>query len=216
MGRINFIVTNTEVIDYIKDAIIKSKLLPGQRIIEATLCKELGEGRSRVREALRYLAQEDFIQIIKHKGAIVKELSQKEIVQNYDIMGVLEGLAARIAVQTITDDEINEIESIIKDLEDHKEDRLKIFEYNANFHTLLTNLSKNDRLISILDSIYSLTRRSTLQSFYNQEQIRATIKEHREIFDAIKNREPIKVEALIREHYLSAKNRLLKTLNRTL
>lgn len=208
--------TNTEVIDYIKDAIIKSKLLPGQRIIEATLCKELGEGRSRVREALRYLAQEDFIQIIKHKGAIVKELSQKEIVQNYDIMGVLEGLAARIAVQTITDDEINEIESIIKDLEDHKEDRLKIFEYNANFHTLLTNLSKNDRLISILDSIYSLTRRSTLQSFYNQEQIRATIKEHREIFDAIKNREPIKVEALIREHYLSAKNRLLKTLNRTL
>ena len=205
-----------KVIKFIKDNIVLGKYIAGQRIVEATLSRDLGVGRAIVREALKYLEQEGFIEIIKHKGAIVKELSQKDIMQNYDIMGVLEGLAVRVAVHTLTEEDIDKIEEVMTEIEEKNGNAFKLLDCNYRFHTLLASLSRNDRLISLLDTIYSQTRRSTLHSFYNQEQIEATIMEHREIVEAIKTRNELAVENLIREHYLSSKNRLLRTTNRTL
>jgi DNA-binding GntR family transcriptional regulator len=205
-----------KITQYIKDSIIQGKFMPGERIVEAKLARDLGAGRSVVRESLRYLEQGGFLEIVKHKGAVVKELSQTEIMQNYDIMGVLEGLAVRIAVPMMTDEDIGKIEKIMKELEDSTADKFKLFDINYRFHTLLASLSRNDRLISLLNTIYAQTRRSTLQSFYNQEQVEVTIKEHREIFEGIQKRDALEVETLIREHYQSSKNRLLRTLNRTL
>jgi DNA-binding GntR family transcriptional regulator len=205
-----------KVVKFIKNAIIQGKFSPNERIVEARLCRDLGVGRSVVRDALRYLEQGGFLRIVKHKGATVKELSQTEIMQNYDIMGVLEGLALRIAVPMMTDKDREEIEKIIRELEDNIGDKFKLFNCNYKFHKLLASLSRNDRLISLLDTIYAQTRRSTLQSFYNQEQIEVTIREHRKIFEAIRKGDARGAENLIRDHYLSSKNRLLRTLNRTL
>jgi DNA-binding GntR family transcriptional regulator len=206
----------TEIVSFIQNSIINCKLVPGQRIKEIELCKELGEKRNRVREALRHLEQDGFIDIVKYKGARVKKISQKEIMQTYDIMGVLEGLAANIAVKIINDNEIAEIERLIKAIENNRKNVQKIFEYNSKFHDYLTKLSGNERLISLLDNIHLITRMSTIHSFYNQEQIEATIREHRDILKAIKNRNYIEVEKLIREHHITSKNNLLKTLNKTL
>jgi len=209
-------VTIEELTEYIKDAIIRENFLPGQRLVEIEICEKYNVGRSRVREALRHLAQEGYIEIIKHRGAIVRELTQKDIAQNNDIVGVLEGLAARIAVPTIKDGDILKIEKIMDDIKDNKDNYLKVFEYNDKFHRLLMSLSENDKLINLLETLYGHIRRSSLQSFYNQEQIQATISEHDAILDTIKERNPTKVENLIREHYTSSKNRLLRTMNRTL
>lgn len=208
--------TIEELTEYIKDAIIREKLLPRQRLVEIEICEKFNVGRNRVREALRHLAQEGYIEIIKYRGAIVRELTQKDIAQNNDIVGVLEGLAARIAVPTIKDGDILKIEKIIDDVKDNKDNYLKVFEYNDKFHRLLMSLSENDKLINLLEMLYGHIRRSSLQGFYNQEQIQATISEHDAILDAIKERNPTKVENLIRKHYISSKNRLLRTMNRTL
>ena len=210
------VISKERVIKYIKDAIVQGKFSPNERIVEARLCRDLGVGRSVVRDALRYLEQGGFLQIVKHKGATVKELSQTEIMQNYDIMGVLEGLALRIAVPMMNDKDREEIEKVMAELEDDIGDKFKLFNCNYKFHKLLASLSRNDRLIFLLDTIYAQTRRSTLQSFYNQEQIEVTIREHRKIFEAIQKGDARGAENLIRDHYLSSKNRLLRTLNKTL
>jgi len=209
-------VTVAELIEFIKDAIIREKFPPGGRLVENELCQQFNVGRSRVREALRHLAQEGYIDLIKYKGAVVKELTQKDIAQNNDIVGVLEGLAVRIALQTMTEQDIGRIETIIEDIKDHREDYFRVFEYNNRLHRFLTGLSGNDKLIGLLDMLYGHISRSSLQSFYNQEQIQATIREHDEILEAIKEKDAVKVENLIREHYISAKHRLLRTMNRTL
>lgn len=205
-----------EIIAYIKDGIIRGKFKDGDRIVEAQICRDMGVGRSGVREALRHLEQEGFIEIIPYKGAVIKELSQKDIAQLYDLMSVLEGLSMRVATPAISNEEIEEIEKLVQEMEQDKGDKIKLFRANHEFHQLLTRLGGNTHLISIMNGIREQTHRMGLQSFYSLGQIEASLDDHRAILEAVKNRDPLKVEELIRKHYMTSRDRLIKNINKTL
>lgn len=205
-----------EIIQHIKDSIIRGHMEPGQRIVELQLCRELGVYRGKVRAALRHLEQEGFVEIIPHTGAVVKELSQKDIVQIYDIMGVLEGLSMRIATPMISKETIDQIESLVVKMEENRDDKFLLSQYNYEYHRLLTDLGGNDRLSQFMENIRLQTHRMRLQSFYSEEQVEASLQEHREILNAIKDRQPERVEELIRKHYQDAKERLIRRTFNTL
>jgi len=205
-----------DIIKHIKDDIITSKFPPGKRIVEAQICRDLGVGRSRVREALRHLEQEDFIRRIPNASPFVKALSQKDIAQIYDLMGVLEGLSVRIAASTINAKELRKIEGFINSMEKYQNDKFKVFHYNYKFHQYLTELGGNPRLISFVNLIRAQASRMSLQSFYNPEQIRSSLLEHRKIFNALGKGQASRAENYIRAHYLTSKNRLIKYINSTL
>ncbi len=205
-----------EIVEQIKDAIIRGRWQPGERIVEARLCRELGEGRSKVREALRQLEQDGFIDLIPNTGAVVKELSQRDIAQIYDLMGTLEGLAARVATPTMPEETLARLEALTAEMEEKKEDKFVLWQLNFAFHQLLSSASKNPWLITFMANIRAQTHRMSLQSFYPEEQVRATLREHRAIVKAIKDRKPQRVENLIRKHYHDAKNRLIRFMNRSL
>ena len=208
--------TKEDVVEFVKDAVIRGKISPGEKIVEARLCRDLKAGRSHVREALRHLEQEEFIEIIPHAGAVVKELSQKDVAQIYDLMGVLEGLSMRISTPNISEEEIEKIEGLAESMEKNLDNKFKLFHANFEFHQYLTALGGNTRLIAFMNRIREQTHRMGLQSFYNTEQVQASMIEHREIVTAVKERDPVKVENIIRNHYLTSKNRLIRYLNNTL
>ena len=208
--------TKDEIIRYIKDSIMRGKFLDGDRIVEARLCKDLGVGRNVVREALRHLEQEGFIEIFPFKGAVVKSISQKDVAQLYDLMAVLEGLSMRVATPGISDDEIKEIERLVEKMEQDKDDKIKLFHTNFAFHDLLTRLGGNTHLISIMNDIRGHSLRIGLQSFYNLGQTEASLDDHKDILEAIKARNPVKVEKLIRKHYMTSSDRLIKNIHKTL
>lgn len=207
-----------EISDYLKKNIIAGRLQPGERLVEARLCRDLGVGRGPVREALKALEHEDFVEIIPYKGALIRGLSQKDIAQIYDLMAVLEALAGRLATLAINENELEEIESLIVEMEQCVDDHAKFFNLNLAFHEKLTELGGNERLATIVKSLKDQTNtyRMGLLGFYNVEQQKATLREHRQILEALKNSEPESVEKLIRDHFTDAKHRLLKFMNRTL
>ncbi|MEM3112502.1 MAG: GntR family transcriptional regulator [Candidatus Anstonellales archaeon] len=204
-----------KIAENLKKAIAKGTFKPGERLIEARICDRYKVGRSVVREALRSLEHDGFVKIIPNSGAIVTELSQKDIEQIYDLMGTLEGLAMRVATPILNPKEIAKIEKIIKKME-ATSNPFKFFEYNFEFHNYLDSLSGNDRLIKFMKNLRAQAHRISLRSFYNPGQIRASLIEHRKILEAIKEMDGEKVENLIRDHYLQSKNRLIKFLNRSL
>jgi DNA-binding GntR family transcriptional regulator len=205
-----------EIGAHIKDAIIRGRWKSGERVVEARLCRELGESRSRVRDALRQVAQDGFIDLIPNTGALVKDLSQREIAQIYDLMGALEGLAARVATPTMPDELIDELDALTSEMEDNRLDKFLLWQRNFKFHQLISSSSKNHLLINFMANIRSQTHRMSLQSFYPEEQVRATLREHRAIVNAIRDRKPLRVENIIRKHYQDAKNRLIRFMNSSL
>jgi DNA-binding GntR family transcriptional regulator len=208
--------TKEDITEHIKDAIIRCVYQPGEKIVEAQICKVLGVGRSRVREAFHQLEQEDFIQRIPNASPVVKKLSQKDISQIWDLLGVLEGLSMRIATPTLSDKDIKQIEGLVEKMEQYQNSKFRMYDFNMKFHQFLTELGGNTRLISFVSNLREQARRMSLESFYNPQPIESSLREHRSILDAVKERQPLEAERLIREHYLTSKNRLLSYINNTL
>jgi DNA-binding GntR family transcriptional regulator len=203
------------IVKDLKKEIARGKMEPGQRLTEVSLCEKYKVGRSKVREALRRLEAEGFVQIIPNTGAVVKELAQKDIEQIYDLMGVLEGLAVRVAAPLVSQNDIDQIEEFVEKMEE-AENEYDFFYWNFRFHSFLDSLSQNERLIKYNENLRDQAARISLRSIYNPGQVRASFREHRNIVDAIKERNPVKAEKAIREHYLRSKDRLIKYFSRSL
>ncbi len=203
------------IVDTLKEEIASGTLEPGQRLTENQLMERFQLSRNRSREALKQLGAEGFLKITPNVGAVVTELSQKDIEHSYDLMGVLEGLAARVATPCISPRHLEELQLLIDKME-AAEGPSMFLVFNNEFHSLIASLSENDQLISITDNLRVQLRRFGLRALQNPLQMAASKTEHRKMFHAIKENKPEEAEQAVREHHLNAKNRLIKGMNKSL
>ena len=98
------------VFESLREAIIQGKLGPGERLMEIQLAEEMGVSRTPVREAIRKLELEGLVVMIPRKGAYVAGLSLKDIADVFEIRRALEGLAAELASERATDEELEQME----------------------------------------------------------------------------------------------------------
>ena len=203
------------IVEDLKAGIANGTFKPGQRLVEAHLSEFFGVKRNKIREALRKLERDGFAKIIPNVGAFVLELSQKDIEHIYDLINVLEGLAVRVITPFITNEQLESIEVLIKKMETTEKATL-FYEYNNDLHTLLITWTENDDLIKFTETLLIRMRCVNLQCLFSPGQISASIKEHRALLQAMKERKAEKAEKLMRNHIFHAKNRFMKYLNKSL
>ncbi|MGA2468819.1 MAG: GntR family transcriptional regulator [Thermodesulfobacteriota bacterium] len=208
-------VEHQKITEDLKAGIANGTFKPGQRLVEAHLSEFFGGTRSRIREALRKLEQDGFVKIIPNVGAVVAEFSQKDIEHIYDLMSVLEGLAVRVITPFVTDEHLKRIEVLVDKVEAART-ATQFYELNNQLHSFLVALSENDDLIKLADNFMFRIRCLNLQCLFSPGQMAAGVKEHRKIFEAIKEGKAVKAEQLMRNHLLCAKNRLIKYINKSL
>lgn len=100
------------VADEIRGAILAGRLAPGDRLVEDRLADELGVSRNPVREALRMLQSEGYVEIVPRRGASVAQLTAEEGHDLLEVRGPLEALAARLAARRITADGIEALRDV--------------------------------------------------------------------------------------------------------
>lgn len=82
--------------------ILTGELRPGERLVEDRLAERLGVSRNPVREAIRVLAAEGFVEVMPRRGAAVARLPRDEAGELFDVRMALEGLTARLAARKVT------------------------------------------------------------------------------------------------------------------
>jgi DNA-binding GntR family transcriptional regulator len=204
-----------EIVDTLREEIASGLLKPGQRLTEIQLIERFELTRNKVRDALGRLQADRLLKVVPNVGAVVTELSQKDIEHSYDLMGALEGLAVRVSTPYILPQHLERLQLLIDKMEAADEPSAFLVS-NDEFHILIASLSENDLLTGITGSLRFRLRRFGLQALQNPLQIAASRKEHRRIFEAIKGIKPTRAEQLVRDHYLYAKNRLIKGMNKSL
>jgi DNA-binding GntR family transcriptional regulator len=204
-----------EVADTLRNAIANGERKPGERLVESQLCELFGVKRSVIREGLRKLAHEGFLKITPNVGASVTEFSRQDVEQVYDLLAVLEGLAVRLATPFITEEQILQIEELLKGMEGADDQRL-FFSYNDTFHATICALSGNSRLLSMTDNLRLSRRAFGYQSLFVPGQTGSSKDDHRRILQAMKDNDPVQAEQLMRDHLFNAKIRLVKWLYRSL
>ena len=104
------------VVDAIRQGILANDLVPGQRLVEAELCKLLGASRGAVRYALMDLAHEGWVERIANRGARVRVVSLQEALQIAEVRKVVESLCVARAAERITNEQIREFRNMAKEL----------------------------------------------------------------------------------------------------
>ncbi|OJV62953.1 MAG: GntR family transcriptional regulator [Clostridiales bacterium 38-18] len=175
------------VFEYLRNAILAGELKPGERLMEVTIADQLGVSRTPVREAIRKLEKESFVIMIPRKGAYVADLTKKDIMEVLEIRKELEGFAAYLAAERMT---LSEKEALGKVVEHFNEsllsmDKKSMIESDNEFHSLIFEGTKNQRLINIIYDLHDQFQRFRLiyfNEFNNFKEIQAS---HNRIFDAI-------------------------------
>lgn len=200
------------VFESLREAIISGVLEPGERLMEIQLADEMGVSRTPVREAIRKLELEGFVVMIPRKGAYVAGVSHKDVADVFEIRSALEGLAASLAAERVTDEEIEQMERILLYRQGEELTLEEIVESDTDFHALVYKASRNERLIQILENLREQIQRFRATSLAVPGRMKDAIEEHRGIVEALARHDVEEAHALAMAHIVTAENVMFETL----
>lgn len=204
------------VFSALREGILSGELKPGERLMEVQLAEEMGVSRTPVREAIRKLELEGLVVMIPRKGAYVAGLTLKDVADVFEIRGSLEGLAAALASERITDDEIENLGNILKQLSTAVEakDLETTIKKDAEFHQILFSATRNERLAQMVNNLKEHIDRFRIQSFTNPARMKSVLDEHQKIVDAIKKRDADSAEKLAKDHIYKVEYNVMNILRK--
>lgn len=193
------------IYENLKSAIINGKLRANQRINEKELTEHFRVSRTPVREAVLRLAAEGFVQIDSYRRAVVKMISYKELSEIYEVLGALDRLAIGQAVDNLSIKEIRKLEQIINKMEKYCNINSieKYLELNVKFHDEIWKAVHNKLLVETLHSVRDKLLRYNYSQIYAFKQpgaLQKSIKEHKELLEAIIAKDKENLKNLIEKH----------------
>lgn len=191
-----------EIRNAIKKAIMLGELKPGDRIIETRWARELGVSQSPVREAIRELEMIGLVENIPYQGCFVRKVTKKDMKDSYKVRQHLEMLGVQGAVEHVNEEQIQEIYSILKEMEHAAEDNdfdLYI-KKDVLFHKKIVAISKNDILLRSWEqcNIHDLTYIGTWISHHTLEQLSVR---HEGLYEAIAARDTERASRELTRHF---------------
>lgn len=197
------------VLDALQTAIVSGDLAPGEKIREPELAKRFGTSRGPLRDALRRLEARHLVTNTPHSGARVVSLSRQQLVELYQVREALEGMTCRLAAANMTDDEIDELTSLLDrhEAEVRRKGGAEYFqqEGDLDFHFRIASHCRNELLKSALcEDHYHLMRLYRHKFSSRAGRPQRALAEHRTILDAIRDRDGELAELLMRRHIRSA------------
>ena len=186
--------------DTLRRAILTGKVTAGTRLVQSDIAEQLQVSTTPVREALRDLATEGFIQLDAHRGAVVRRLGYDDVHEIYNIRKLLEPEAMRRAVERITEEEIEKAAAIQAEA-DVETDPARWVELNHEFHRVFIDAAGSPRLAGILtnlaDSAAMYIATSLVRGEHRREDANA---QHRGLLDAVRRRDAESACAVMLTH----------------
>ncbi len=196
----------------LRDLILKGEYSPGQRLKEVEVAHRLGTSRTPVREAVLQLELEGLVQVVPHRGAVVRQLTEADVHEMFDLRAVLEGFCAGQAAALMDEDALDDLEERNAAFE-RSMARLRrgapaepLIRLNAAFHDAVMAGSGNTRVPGVVEKLTAVPTAWKAGFWVSERQREAAVVYHREIIDAIRSRDPLRADAVMKSHVYAAKD----------
>ena len=190
------------VYEELKRQILVGEIAPGTRMMEVELAEDMGVSRTPVREAIRKLEKEGLVTIEPRRGAYASDISIKDMVDVLEVRQMLEGMAASMAAQKVTEEEkldFVEANSAYKNAV-KKGNIEEIIRYDELFHQLIVSYSGNKTLNQLLSQVQELALRFRYIYYDDFSRYENMPAEHEEIEEAIISGDTQKAKVVAEEH----------------
>ena len=200
-----------QVFERLEADILTGKYARGEVLTELSLCADMGVSRTPIREAAHRLAQEHLV-LLTTKGITVLGVTDKDLVDIYEIRMRLEGMAAALAAEKATDEQIKEMKDALdlQEFYEGKKDPEHIRSMDSRFHDLLYAAADSIVLYDTLMPLHKKTQKFRKSSVENHSRAEASLMEHRAILAAIAARDVKGAEAAMQKHVENAKKHIMK------
>jgi DNA-binding GntR family transcriptional regulator len=193
-----------EILARLRDHIFEGYIPGGGRVPERQLCEMLSISRTPLREALKVLASEGLVELLPNRGARVRQLSEHDLGELFEVMGGLEGLAGRLACENITDAEIAEIERLHYEMYGFylNRDVHGYFRVYQLIHQKIVEAARNAVLLGTYSSFAGRIRRIRYSASFARKRERwgEAMREHEAILDALRRRAGSELSDILFEH----------------
>jgi DNA-binding GntR family transcriptional regulator len=196
--------------DVIREAIVDGHLVPGQRLKEEELARQLGISRTPVREALLVLQAEGLVVVAPNRGATVQAHDAADLDDLYQLRALLEGYAARRAAGRITPEQIATLSASCDRFDAIEDDDVReLVRENLLFHNTIVEAAGSERTAIMVRQVIELPLVYKSYIWYSPDQRRISARRHREITTALEARDAEHAELVMKEHVFQGRDILV-------
>lgn len=183
--------------EFIKNKILRGELNYNEIYSETKIARDLSISKTPVRDAVQYLSQEKYVDIIPNKGFNLHEMSKQDFVETSEIRSAIEGYCvSRISIEHTTDrakETFNELnESLEKQKAAINKSVDEFFDADRWFHSILVSYAKNEEFINLIKNHSYRIRNFIIRSLAYEGRMESAYSEHLDIYEQIKNGDTIK------------------------
>ncbi|CAG9216964.1 Transcriptional regulator, GntR family [Paraburkholderia sabiae] len=195
-------------LEKMRSAILDARFQPGDRLVERTLCAELGVSRTVVREVLRHLETEGLVDTLPNQGPIVAVLDIDTAIEIYEIRGLLEGEAASACARHADAQTIDQLEACINRIERafHDQDYREVRALTTAFYERMFTAGHKQVAWEIVQSLMARINRLRALTISSSDRGSQAVMEMRQVLAAIRTKD----EAAARDAAISHINRVLE------
>lgn len=206
------------IVSQLRDLLMQNELPSGSKIPEAALCERFGVSRTPMREALKALAVEGFIQLRPNRGAIVAPIDLQEIEPLFEVKGALERLIGLSVAERATPAELEKLDELhhllgeALELDKHAE----YTRLNYLFHKQLAQASGNSVLGQHYEMLQQRLWRYRFTSNENPARLHQSYAEHERIMVALRARTPLDLADRLADHSHRSGVSMIEAMSQTL
>ncbi|CAN7385577.1 GntR family transcriptional regulator [Rhizobium sp. LjRoot254] len=192
-----------EAYRHIQRALRVGRYKPGERLIPEDIAAEIGMSRMPVREAFRRLASDGLVILRPNRGCIVAGLTLDELYEIFEMRSVLEGLAVRLAIPRIGEDEIDELERLLVRMERAGQSGSSDWVVrHQEFHRFICELSQRPKLIHQISALHVVIEPYMRIWFDDVDKPLSAREEHEAVIAALRSGDARHAEQTMQDHIL--------------
>jgi DNA-binding GntR family transcriptional regulator len=195
----------------LRDRIVTLRLPPGAALHEDALMRELGIGRTPLREAVKRLSLENLVDVQPRRSTVVTPVEVADIVHITEVRAELEGQAAALAARRMDDSARGTAEALLAELEalGRDEDADTLMRLDGRIHRFTWDTSGNPYLIETLERYFILSLRIWYLVLDRLPGLAGTVRDQIELVDALLARNGRRARSIMREHILAFEREIM-------
>lgn len=206
-----------EAVKLLRGMILAGDLAPGEPLREVAFSEQFGMSRTPVREAFRTLAAEGLVSLLPNRTVQVALLDEEAAAEVFMVLGALESLAARLACERITRDQLEILDELQEDMEHHFKtgDRTRYLEANRLIHELIVEAAASPSLLLAWRLLLPRAERARHVTTRDHTRWGEAFEEHKHIHAALMKRDGQTLRRLMEEHFANGAGSIRREHKRT-
>jgi DNA-binding GntR family transcriptional regulator len=206
-----------QVTQRLRQMLVEGRIAPGAKLNERELSELLNVSRTPLREAIKMLAAEGLVELLPNRGAIAVSLTEADVMNAFEVMAGLEGMAGELAAQRITPEELAEIQAMQFEMMAAytRRDLSAYYTLNSRIHNAISTAAKNPVLGSVYNQVNARLQALRFRSNQDGEKWKRAVKEHEKMIEALAAHDGAAMRDVLLAHLRNKRDVVLEQLRKT-